>query len=381
MPTPLNISASRAGAILGMSQYSTPLQVWLQIMESREPGFCEKHNYQIPEFEYNSAMKWGHAFESAVIELAEEKQGCKIVDREKLFTHPVHEYLTCHLDGIYDEHKFGNNFYNGFRDGELTLHEGKTTSAQYFYSAFGEPGTDRVPVEYQLQCQHQMICTGAYKVILSVLVFPKRVEEWEKNGITPIEKDGKWFLNFDQSEKYSIDPISWAWALDQMGYFHQYTIHAHADLQKLMLESYSDFWNNHVLTGIPPEPMNYDDIRAICREPVGTILTDSKYHCLDCGHKSESNIKKCPECSGINIERYSDIENYIAEYRSIGKEISDTGTLAKRREQLKTQILNFSRSAGFTEDDESRDKWIIRGQDGKKLASYGRTEKGIFIFR
>jgi hypothetical protein len=352
MPTPLNISASRAGAILGMSQYSTPLQVWLQIMESREPGFCKKHNYQLPEFEYNSAMKWGHAFESAVIELAEEIQNLNILCREKFFAtdgitkssdsyiESHGHYLTCHVDGIYN--------YDGFNP--MILHEGKTTSANYFYSAFGEPGTDRVPVEYQLQTQHQMICTGAEKVILSVLVFPKRVEEWEKEG---------WRINFDgcaytivHDEKTIVEcPDNWAFPLAKMGYFHQYTIHAHADLQKLMLEAYAEFWNNHVLTGTPPEPMNYDDIRAICREPIGTIIAT-------------------PE-----------IENLISEYKQIGSEISSTGTLAKRREQLKTQILNFSRTAGFTEDDESRDKWIIRGQDGNKLASYGRTEKGIFIFR
>lgn len=337
MPTPLNISASRSGAILGMSQYSTPLQVWLQIMESRQPGFCEKHNYQIPEFEYNSAMKWGHAFESAIIELAENlPSGADIVHREKLFQK---DYITCHIDGLYD-----------YNNDKIILHEGKTTSAQYFYSAFGEPGTDRVPVEYQLQCQHQMICTGAEKVILSVLVFPKRVEEWEKEG---------WRINFDgcaytivHDEKMIVEcPDNWAFPLAKMGYFHQYTIHVHSDLQKLMLEAYADFWNNHVLTGTPPEPMNYDDIRAICREPVGTIIASAKFLALK------------------------------AEYDLIGKEISDTGTLAKRREQIKVELINYCRAAGFTEDDESRDKWIIRSQDGKKLASYGRDKNGNFIFR
>lgn len=338
MPTPLNISGSRAAAILGMSNYSTPLQVWLQIMESREPGFCEKHNYKLPEFEYNSAMKWGHAFESVIIELAEEKQGYKIHNREKLYTAENYEYVTCHIDGQYAHDE---------------LHEGKTTSAQYFYSAFGEPGTDRVPVEYQLQCQHQMICTGTDKVILSVLVFPKRVEEWEEMGWIPAlwdEKRNEYFLINKELNK-EIMPNKWASVLAQMGYFHQYTIHAHSDLQKLMLEAYADFWNNHVLTGTPPEPKNYEDIRAICREPIGTIIAT-------------------PE-----------INNLISEYKQIGSEISSTGTLAKRREQLKTQILNFSRTAGFTEDDESRDKWIIRSQDGKKLASYGRDKNGNFIFR
>lgn len=325
MPTPLNISASRAGAILGMSQYSTPLQVWLQIMESREPGFCEKHNYKLPEFEYNSAMKWGHAFESAVIELAEEKTGGYISDREKLFQK---DYITCHIDGLYK--------------GTSALHEGKTTSAQYFYSAFGEPGTDRVPVEYQLQCQHQMICTGAEKVILSVLVFPKRVEEWEKEGwIVELNENNEYILKKD--ELWS-KPLLWAGVLNQMGYFHQYTIHAHADLQKLMLEAYSDFWNNHVLTGTPPEPQDYTDIKSICRSPKGLIVADEN------------------------------MENLAAEYKSITKEISSTGTLAKRKEQIKTQILNkmidIDKTVGTIIDDNAIDKFILMSRTGKKLFSY-----------
>lgn len=349
MPTPLNISGSRAAAILGMSNYSTPLQVWLQIMESRSPGFCEKHNYKLPEFEYNSAMKWGSAFESAIIELAEEKQNKKIICREDFYScHPklklfsqqedtssaAGAYVTCHIDGKYI-----------LTD---TLHEGKTTSANYFYSAFGEPETDRVPVEYQLQCQHQMICTGAEKVILSVLVFPKRVEEWEEQGWEIVPNGDDYLI---VKNDLPIHPIYWAEPLSMMGYFHQYTIHAHADLQKLMLEAYADFWNNYVLTGTPPEPMNYDDIKKIVHSPVGTIIAT-------------------PE-----------INNLISEYKQIGSEISSTGTLAKRRDQLKTQILNFSRTAGFVEDDESRDKWIIRSQDGKKLASYGKDKNGNYIFR
>lgn len=173
------------------------------------------------------------------------------------------------------------------------------------------------------------------KCILPVLIFPVRQEEMLKMGIIPEE----------------IDTEKWVEVLAEMGFLKFYEIYPHEELQGLLRQHYADFWNNHVLTGTPPEPKNYDDIRAICREPVGTIIAT-------------------PE-----------INNLIAEYKSIGNEISSTGTLAKRREQLKTQILNYSRTAGFVEDDESRDKWIIRSTDGKKLASYGKNEKGVFVFR
>ena len=46
---PVGISASRGAAILGLSQYKTPVAAWLELMESIEPGFCEQHGYKVPE--------------------------------------------------------------------------------------------------------------------------------------------------------------------------------------------------------------------------------------------------------------------------------------------------------------------------------------------
>lgn len=362
MPTPINISASRGAAILGLSKWSTPVQIWLQIMESREPGFCAKNKYELPIIEYNTAMKWGHAFESAIIELAEIKKIASIVNREKLFSYNNYVdiqsggeigYITCHIDGQYED--WDHNLLP-------ELHEGKTTSANYFYSAFGEPGTDRVPVEYQLQCQHQMICTGAEKVILSVLVFPKRPEEWEEMGIIsdyekfndegliPQKKLVK--LNDDKTTWYhTIDPYNWSYILDEMGYFHQYEIKSNSELQGLMLEKYSKFWNENILSGKVPEIQDYQDIKSLCREPVGTIIATEE------------------------------IERFMAEYHNITSEISASGSLAKRKEQIKIEVMKYMMTSGAVIDEESQDKFILRGQDGKKLASYGKDKNGKVIFR
>lgn len=314
MSIPKNISGSRSAAILGLSQYSTPLRVWLEIMGVE---FCEKNNYEYPIFEGNAATRFGSAFESAIIKYTEKKYGFEITNREKVFED---DYITCHIDGS--------------ALSEILI-ENKTTYSGSYFTQWGEPETDRIPQIYQIQVQHNLMLTKFKKCLLPLLIFPVRQEEMLQAGIIPEE----------------LDADKWVEVLAEMGYLKFYEIYPHEELQGLLRKHYADFWNNHVLTGTPPEPMNYDDIRAICREPVGTIVCT-------------------PE-----------IENLIQEYKQIGSEISSTGTLAKRREQLKTQILNFSRTAGFTEDDESKDKWIIRGQDGKKLASYGRTERGIFIFR
>jgi len=343
MPTPINISASRGASILGLSKWKTPVQSWLEIMETRQLGFCKKHKYNLPEFEYNSAMRWGHAFESAIIELAVRKRDCeRIFDREKLFN-AIPNYITCHIDGM----------YNMLLDGMKPLHEGKTTSYFSWKDTFGEPGTDNVPVEYQIQCQHQMICTGAEKVILSVLVFPKRVEEWEEMGWEIIQHEKGYYLEnpiFTDSTGLH-KPVKWACILDQMGYFHQYQITAHPELQKRMIAHYTEFWNENVLAEKEPIPQTYEDIKSLCTEPVGTILADET------------------------------IERLMAEYKNIKSEIGGTGPLAKRAEQIKVAVLDYMHNAGAVEDDESQDKWILRDQSGSKIASYGKNKNGQFMFR
>jgi predicted phage-related endonuclease len=341
MSKPINISASRGAAILGLSSWKTPVQTWLEIMESREPEFCIKNNFEFPIFEETAALRFGKAFESAVIELAERKQGFEIIGRETYDFHSKYDYVTCHLDGVYDNLTAPPE--------NKPLHEGKTTSAFYFRDHFGEPGTDQVPMEYQIQCQHQMICTGAEKVILSVLVFPRRVEEWEEMG---------WDVFPDPPEPFILKrgncahiPETWAIILDEMGYFHQFNIHAHPELHALMLTHYRDFWENNILTGTPPVPKTYDDIRALVRDPIGTIVADE------------------------NIERL------MAEYHNIKSEIGGAGPLAKRAEQIKVDILQWMRGAGVVIDEDSQQKWILRDNTGHKIASYGKNKNGILGFR
>jgi len=353
MPTPINISASRAAALLGQSEYQTPVSVWLQIMEARDPGFCARRGYTLPVIEYTPAMRWGHAFESAIVELASAEKGTPITDREKFFaTSGAGEYsrtpelslerghfLTCHIDGLY------------IGDDPPSLHEGKTTSEFYYYTHFGDPGTDKVPPEYQLQCQHQMICTGAERVILSVLVFPKRVEEWEEMGYIPVKSEnGVWRID---NEKFinAIDPIEWARTLAEMGFFHQYEIHAHPELQSKMLTRYREFWEVNVLGAREPEPQSMDDIKCLCPSPVGTVVADEA------------------------------IERMLYERESIKSEISATGALGKRVEQIKVATLDYMRNAGAVIDDESKDKWLLLSRDGRKLASYYRDKRGYYIFR
>lgn len=336
MSLPINISASRGAAVLGLSKYQTPVQIWLQICEARRPGFCAERGHKLPVVEENAAMRWGSAFESVIIELAEAKTGLNISDREKLVS--ANKYVTCHLDGVYT-------------DG--VIHEGKTTNGFAFREFWGEPGTDKIPQEYQVQVQHQLLCTGASEAIVSVLVFPVAVDELEKVGWLPEDipdlknKIYKYYLVNNEIGR-CVDPIEWAVPLSEMGFFHQYRIKADKKLHKKLLTHYKYFWNTYVIPEIEPPIKDYEDIRLLCPEPYGTIVLPEQ------------------------------IENWKKEYNDITKELGKSGSMERRREELKTAIGAFLvsrfKAAKPDVDPDSKDKFILRSQSGEKMGSFdGRT--------
>ena len=317
MSTPYRISGSRAAAILGLSPYQTPVQVWLQIMEEIKPGFCEKNKFEKPEYTTNNPMIWGTAFEDEIIRITEIIHKIKISEREKLFI--IDDFISCHPDGISID----------------VLIENKTTSEYYYKDNFGEENTDQIPINYQIQVQHNMICTKKEKCLMPVLIFPKRPDDYVNLDID-IEK---------------INKRKWVEVLLEMGNVKFYEITAHKELQDLMIKHYTDFWNNYVLTGKAPEPKTYGDIKRLVREPVGTIIADE------------------------NIERL------MSEYKHIKSEIGQGGGLSKRIEQIKIEVMQYMTDQTGVIDDDSQDKFILRNQSGKKIASYSKNKNGSYVFR
>jgi hypothetical protein len=250
-----------------------------------------------------------------------------VIEREKLYTHPGYEFLTAHIDGRFR------------KSGKLL--ENKTTSAFYFKDNFGEPGTDQVPLSYQLQCQLQLMVTGASECILNVLVFPKRVDDWVSEGWTPtLGKDGKTWSLVGNGRK--LAPIAWASTLDAMGYFHSFVITPNHALQDDMIAAAKDFWNVHIIGEEIPTAENYGDIRRKYREPVGTVVATDQ------------------------------LEEYSREYKDIGKEMTQ---ISKRKDQLKTLLVQGMADGGAVVDKDSEDRWILRDKTGKKLHSF--TKKGF----
>ena len=118
---PIGISASRSSAILGVSKYKTPLEIWLEMKEIDKPGFCKKNGYTLPESAVidcwaeprdprHASMRWGLALEGGV-EYLDRWNGnieggmlasYNIFSRERLCetTTPHGVRVACHIDGV-----------------------------------------------------------------------------------------------------------------------------------------------------------------------------------------------------------------------------------------------------------------------------------------
>jgi predicted phage-related endonuclease len=366
---PIGISASRGAAVLGLSPYRTPVDVWAAIQEDRfpavlddagrvvRPGFCAAHGIVPPEPVDNAAVRWGTAFESSVIMLAEQATGKQITAREAFCEAFVPDEkgiergestifcsrvpATCHLDGVY-----GGEIRGG------TIHEGKTTSAFAFRENWGEPGSDRIPRQYAVQVQHQMMCSGAARAIVSVLVFPTRPEEWKNAGIDVTLANGHYVLTRKRDDG---DPLvfgacdDWARTLAQMGFFHQYEVEADRELQTKMLTAYREFWTRYVLTETQPPAETWNDIKRLVPEPRGTVVATEEQ------------------------------ERYATEYAQINAEIAQA---EKQQEKLRVLLLGaIDRGAEHQIDNDSVEALILRSRDGRKIASYAKSKSGRKTFR
>jgi hypothetical protein len=343
---PRGYSASRVAAILNLNAYQTPIHIWQILMEERNPGWNKDHDYELPLFTDNPVVKWGKAFENAIISLAESKYCDKIIDQEKFFNSGL---LTCHIDGAYSK-----------MDNGLVLHEGKTTNARAFYTIkddklrWGESGTDEVPEEYQIQAAVQRICTGADLVRLSVLVFPKPVDEFEELGWLPLVFDNTDYYSLINSKNINSEsslinfagplirtPMQWAQSLNEMGFFYTYDLPKNKALEEAIIKKVVEFDENHIQTGIPPKARDYDDIRRLLKNPIGTIIAT-------------------PELKAM-----------ATEYSEITRQIGSGGPMAKRREQLKVEILDTAKNSNKDDWSEPYDKLIIIDPDGGTiLASF-----------
>lgn len=144
------------------------------------------------------AMRWGLLLEPAIAKAYTLDTGIEL-RKAKHKSHPVHEFMGCTPDYLGDEPNTRNEFIVELK--AASLHMAK---------AWGEPGSDFIPERTILQVHHQMAVYDLDRADVAVLIAGSD--------------------------------------------FRIYTVRRMESVVNDLIEMESEFWNEHVLKRIPPEP-------------------------------------------------------------------------------------------------------------------------------
>lgn len=147
------IGASECAAVLGVSRYSTPLEVW-----------SKKTGRNTVDSGGNRFTEAGHRLERTILEWFSEETGIKLEFPTDTFKHEDYDFIACNLDAQVD----GTNIPV----------EAKNVSV-YKEDEWGDDDNPLVPVEYHCQVMHQiMVRKAPYGYICALLGGNKFV--WRK---------------------------------------------------------------------------------------------------------------------------------------------------------------------------------------------------------
>lgn len=136
------LGGTEAAAVLGISRWKTPLQVWAEKVGHIQPEDISDQLH----------VKLGNRLEATVADLFAEETGKKVRRANETIFHPAYDFLGANVDRLVI--------------GEDAGLEVKTVSA---WKA-KEWQDEDMPIEYIMQCLHYMGVTGRRKWYLAVLI-------------------------------------------------------------------------------------------------------------------------------------------------------------------------------------------------------------------
>lgn len=170
------LGASEAAAVLGLSRWKTPLQVWSEKTGAVEP---EDISDRLP-------VIVGNELEDLVCKLFTRETGKKVYRVNETIRHPAYPFIAANLDRRVV--------------GEDAVLEAKTANARKLH----EWEDDEIPQEYLVQVMHQLAVTGRQFAYIAVLIggnqkfIWKKVERDEDIIKNIVEKECEFWLSFVQ---------------------------------------------------------------------------------------------------------------------------------------------------------------------------------------
>jgi len=218
---PHGIGGTDISAVLGLSPYKTPLQLW-----------AEKVSDQGPPQRDAIHLRFGQHLEPFVACEYERVTGLYTSAPVGPVFHPEHGFMFASIDRLVTPEPVADGTVISCGDAERLL-ECKTSSA-FGRQDWGEAGTDQVPTHYLLQCAWYMAVTNCSRTDLAVLIGNSELR------IFDIRRDLR--------------------------------------LEGLILEQAQRFWYDNVLANEPPAPSNAVDAQILfpIDEPGSRIEADEE---------------------------------------------------------------------------------------------------------
>lgn len=154
------IGGSDAAAVVGLSRYKTPVDVYLQKL-----GLAADDSE-------SEAAYWGNVLEAVVAEEFARRNNLLIKNSEELIKSKKYPWMLANVDRVLTPN---------------AILECKTASA-YKAGEWGEEGTDEMPDEYLLQCVHYRIVTECDFVALAVLIGGQQYRQYKYEKNTKLEE-------------------------------------------------------------------------------------------------------------------------------------------------------------------------------------------------
>lgn len=123
------LGGSDAPAILGMSNYASPLSVWFEKVEG------------VDDAQAGERARWGNLLEPVVAQEFADRFDVPVVEHKAMFQHPEHDFMLADVDRFIGD------------DGVLEVKVVDRFMAE-------EWEDDQVPGRYQVQGQHYLAVTG-----------------------------------------------------------------------------------------------------------------------------------------------------------------------------------------------------------------------------
>jgi len=208
------IGGSDIGAILGLSRFRSPLEVWME-----KTGKETKKLDSLP-------LRFGSFAEKFVASEYSRATSFELIHDESIYIHPEHAFMGAHMDRFVLE---------GGACAPTRILECKTANP-FSSGDWGGVGSDEVPMSYLCQCIWYMAITNINRVDLAVL-----------------------FGNSD---------------------FRIYEINRDLELETVILQKASLFWDEYVLKDIAPPAQSEADCQTLFSKGDSTKSIEAKAETL-----------------------------------------------------------------------------------------------------